>query len=139
MTNEQLIKAKECKSAEELFTLAKENNIEMTAEEAAEKFAQLHNEGELSDNELETAAGGACHKKDGRMVVTAFHSCEHYLCEKCGLPAPEGGQSIYQAGRCKCGATGGGKGSIGGAACKSCKFCSYEKAMWLCNNEENMK
>ncbi len=139
MTPDLLQKAKACKSAEELLALAKQNNHPMTAEEAAEQYAMLHNEGELSDEELSDAAGGSCHRKDGRMVVTIMHSCKHYLCKKCGLPAPEGGQSIYQDGRCRCGATGGGKGSIGGAACRTCKYCSYEKALWLCNHEENMK
>ncbi len=60
MTNELILKAKECKSAEELLALAKENGIEMTAEEAAEKFTALNNVGELSDDELENAAGGGC-------------------------------------------------------------------------------
>ncbi len=60
MTNELFEKAKECKSADELLTLAKENGIEMSADDAAEKFAALHNEGELSDDELDSAAGGGC-------------------------------------------------------------------------------
>ncbi len=60
MTPEMIAKAKECKSAEELLALAKENNIEMSAEEAAEKYALLHNDGELSDDELDSAAGGGC-------------------------------------------------------------------------------
>ncbi len=65
MTNEQMQKAKECKSAEELLALAKENGMEMSAEEAAERYAQLHNEGELSDDELDSAAGGgSCGKQD---------------------------------------------------------------------------
>ncbi len=58
MTNEMIRKAKECKSTDELLALAKENGIEMTAEEAAEKLAALNNMGELSDDELENAAGG---------------------------------------------------------------------------------
>ncbi len=60
MTNEMIQKARECKSPEELLSLAKENGIEITAEEAEEKFAQLNNEGELSDDELSGAAGGGC-------------------------------------------------------------------------------
>ncbi len=53
-------KAKECKSAEELLAFAKENGLEMTADEAKVKFAEFHNVGELSDDELDAAAGGGC-------------------------------------------------------------------------------
>ncbi len=60
MTNEQIKKAKECKSAEELLALAKENGYELTAEEAEQTYAQLHNEGEMSEDELESATGGNC-------------------------------------------------------------------------------
>ncbi len=60
MTNELIAKAKECKSPEELLALAKENNIEMTEEEAKAKFAALNSEGELSENELDSVSGGGC-------------------------------------------------------------------------------
>ena len=50
----------EAKSAEDLVALAKENGIEMTAEEAAKYFADFHKEGELSDEELSNVAGGGC-------------------------------------------------------------------------------
>ncbi len=60
MTNEMIGKAKECKSAEELLALAKENNVEMTEKQAAELFASINQEGELSDDELNSAAGGGC-------------------------------------------------------------------------------
>ena len=54
-------KAKEAKSAEELLALAKENNVEMTADEAATYFAQLNpKSGELSDDDLDAVAGGGC-------------------------------------------------------------------------------
>ena len=54
-------KAKSAKSAEELLALAKENNVEMTADEAATYFAQLNpKSGELSDDDLDNVAGGAC-------------------------------------------------------------------------------
>ena len=29
----------------------------------------------LSDEELDNVAGGGCHKKDGRLIVTTMHSC----------------------------------------------------------------
>ncbi len=68
MTNEMIQKAKECKSAEELLALAKDNNVEMTETEAAELFAKLHNEGELSDDELDGAAGGGCYSEEESIV-----------------------------------------------------------------------
>ncbi len=82
MTNEMIGKAKECKSAEELLALAKENGIDMTAEQAKAKFAELHNEGELSDDELDSAAGGACYKypDEGETVMLR----NNLSCPSCG-------------------------------------------------------
>ena len=57
-TNEQLLKAKAAKSAEELLALAKENGMEMTDDEAKKYFSDLHKEGELSDDELDNVSGG---------------------------------------------------------------------------------
>ena len=57
-TPEQITKAKAAKSAEELFALAKENGMEMTDDEAKKYFADLHKEGELSDDELDNVSGG---------------------------------------------------------------------------------
>ena len=53
-------KAKTAKSAEELLAMAKAENIELTEEQAAKAFAELNKAGELSDEELENAAGGGC-------------------------------------------------------------------------------
>lgn len=81
--NEKLLaKAKEAKTLEELTILAKENNIELTEEEATAYFNQLHPKtGELSDDELDNVAGGACHAKDGRLVVACTHLCNNYRCK----------------------------------------------------------
>ena len=57
-SNEMIEKAKTAKTAEELLAMAKAENIEMTAEEAAKYFAELHKTGELSDEELDNVAGG---------------------------------------------------------------------------------
>ena len=57
-SNERIEKAKTAKSAEELLQMAKAENIELTAEEAAKAFAELHKTGELSDDELDNVAGG---------------------------------------------------------------------------------
>ena len=75
-------KAKEAKNAKELFSLAKENGVELTEDEAAEYFAQLNKSGELSDEELDNVSGGGCYKKDGRLVVTVWSNCEEFVCKK---------------------------------------------------------
>lgn len=60
ITPELMAKAKEAKSAEELLAFAKENGVELTAEEAEQYFEQLHATGELADDELENVSGGGC-------------------------------------------------------------------------------
>ena len=57
-TDEMLEKAKTAKSAEELLEMAKAENIEISAEEAAKAFAELNKTGELSDEELDNVSGG---------------------------------------------------------------------------------
>ena len=58
ITKELFEKAKTAKSAEELLAMAKAENIEISAEEAAKAFAELNKTGELSDEELDNVAGG---------------------------------------------------------------------------------
>ena len=58
LTKEMIEKAKAAKSAEELLELAKAENIELTAEQAAKAFAKLNKSGELSDEELDNVAAG---------------------------------------------------------------------------------
>ncbi len=85
MTNEMMKKAKECKSAEELLYLAKENGIDLTEEEAAAKFAEFRSEGELSDDELDSASGGGCGDPDpkkGETWIIKKKYSEHY-CPNC--------------------------------------------------------
>ena len=57
-SKELLEKAKQAKTAEELLAMAKEENIELSAEEAEKAFARLNASGELSDEELDNVAGG---------------------------------------------------------------------------------
>jgi DNA-directed RNA polymerase subunit RPC12/RpoP len=59
-TPELIVKAKAAKSAEELFEIAKANNVEMTEEEAKTYFAQLNANGAVSDDELDAVSGGTC-------------------------------------------------------------------------------
>lgn len=133
--NQQLIKqAKAVGSPEELLALAKENNMELTEEEATAYFAQLHGKsGELSDDELDDVAGGGCHAGDGRLITTIHNVCEYYKCEHCGYTGFKYVElktdSIIAT--CKhCGLS---------AFCNSCALCSYEKGLWLCNSPNNRK
>ncbi|MBQ3004257.1 MAG: hypothetical protein IJD82_11015 [Clostridia bacterium] len=58
---EQISKAQNAKSTEELIALAKEEQIELTPEEAQMYFAQLAvPSGEMSDDELDAVSGGGC-------------------------------------------------------------------------------
>lgn len=58
LTREMMEKAKTAKSMQELLEMAKAENIELSAEEAARYFAELQKTGELSDDELDNVAGG---------------------------------------------------------------------------------
>ena len=58
ISKELLEKAKTAKSEEELLKMAKAENIELTAEQAAKAFAELNKTGELSDEELDNVVGG---------------------------------------------------------------------------------
>ena len=58
-TPKLIVKAKATKSAEELLTLAKANNVELTEEEAKTYFAQLNANDSISDDELDAVAGGS--------------------------------------------------------------------------------
>lgn len=60
ITEELLEKIKSVKSAEEMMALAKENGIEISAEDAEKYYVQLAKTGELSDDELDNVSGGAC-------------------------------------------------------------------------------
>ena len=87
MMNEEMIaKAKEANSVEELITLAKENGVELTEEDAKMYFEQLNaKKGELSDDELDAVAGGGCETKvDGKEYTVVTSPCKcftgQYLC-----------------------------------------------------------
>lgn len=126
INNELLEKAKQAKSAEEILALAKQNGMELTEEQAKAYYAQFHpTSGELSDDELDNVAGGGCHSRDGRLVVTNNYSCSNYeknfkdfeinLIEE----YPE-----YAEGQ-------------GPGWCMSCKHHTVENGLWLCNHPAN--
>ena len=125
---ELLARAKKAKTIEELTVLAGENGTELTAESARAYFDLLHpRTGELSDDELDNVAGGACYKGD-RPVVTVGHDCGFWVCKKDGND-----RKRQEAGVCVCSRCG----TL--TFCNTCKHCSYEKGLWLCNNELNQK
>ena len=57
-TPELIAKARAAKSAEELFELAKANEMKITEEDAKLYFAQLNANGAVADDELDAVAGG---------------------------------------------------------------------------------
>ncbi len=128
LNNELIAKAKEAKTPEELMAFAKENGSEMTEESAKAYFDLIHPQsGEVADDELDNVSGGGCHVNDGREIVTVCHGCTAFICEKCGGEFFE----TVLGGVCKnCGNM---------AICDHCKYCTYEKGLWLCNHECNKK
>ena len=123
MNKELLKKAKTAKSPEELIDIAKENGTELTEESAKAYFELLHPKtGEISDDELENVSGGGCHRKDGRLIVTVANSCGFWSCKKC-----ESGSNGWACKRC---------GLV--AVCDNCRYCSYQKGLWICENDANI-
>ena len=59
---ENLAKAMECKTPEELIELAKKYNIKITKEQAEAYLAELENV-ELDEKALDAVAGGICYDK----------------------------------------------------------------------------
>ena len=59
ITKEQIAKAMQCKSAEELIAFAKSEGIDITKEEAEAYLAEM-NDVELDDERLQHVAGGNC-------------------------------------------------------------------------------
>ncbi len=82
ISNELIEKAKTAKNAEELLEIAKANNVEMTAGEAATYFAQLNPQsGELDDDDLDKVAGGSCNPVKDR--DKADQNIPNITCENC--------------------------------------------------------
>ena len=127
LNKELLAKAKEAKTPEELLALAKENGMEMTEESAEAYYNLLHPQnGEVSDDELDNVAGGGCHN-GGKLVVSVMHYCDEWRCKDDGSQCDIDG-ILVNCNTCRV-----------AAYCFSCKYCSYEKGLWLCNNPVNMK
>ena len=90
LTPEMIEMAKAARSAEELLALAKENNVEMTEDEAKTYFAQLNpKSGELNDEDLDSVAGGGCSKSEVATNSDLFPEgtrvrCKNGNCRRCG-------------------------------------------------------
>ena len=100
LTPELIAKAKTAKSAEELLALAKENNVELTEDEAKTYFEQLNANSTVSDDELDAVAGGGdCFGSDDEeekkeMVVTSTK------CPKCGADLPNRQVQHFKCPKC---------------------------------------
>ena len=60
ITSEQIMKAAQCKTADELMALAKAEGVELTKAEAEAYLAELADV-ELDEAQLQKAAGGGCY------------------------------------------------------------------------------
>ena len=60
ITSEQIMKAVQCKTADELMSLAKAEGVELTKAEAEAYLAELADV-ELDEAQLQKAAGGGCY------------------------------------------------------------------------------
>ncbi len=99
--SEIISKAKEAKTPEEIVSIAKENGMEITAEEAAAYFTQLHPKcGELDDDELDNVAGGGCGGDDGWTSETAYR-IEGCTCPKGHNTWRKTADSTYQCIPCE--------------------------------------
>ena len=126
MNKELLAKAKAAKSVEELMAFAGENKMELSEESARAYFEQLHaHKGEIADEELDNVSGGGCHNGDGRLITTIMNSWTGWDCKYTEHCHPSSLQSCVSCGRDR--------------VCQECSYCSYEKGLWLCNNDRNRK
>jgi len=82
MNKELINKAKSCKTKEELLKLAKENNFELSPEEA-ELYLQEFIEGEIVDTELDNVAGGTegCSRNPYELVIYNSEEEVQYIFE----------------------------------------------------------
>lgn len=121
ITQEFLDKADAANSVEELISFAKENEIDISEEEAKMLFDKIHAEsGELSDDELEDVSGGL--RSRGKLIVTVFKCCTSWRCKECGGEI----NNKLDTHRCP-------NNKLTLVNCTNCANCTYERALWLCN------
>ena len=119
MDKELIAKAKQAKTPEELYEMAKEVGREMTEESAKD--------------ELDNVAGGGCGApKDDRMVVTPKTSCYHFSCKYDEWPRGTDMSKIssgildYYCVKC-----------YKSAYCSNCRYMVYENGKNRCNHPGN--
>lgn len=75
---EMMERAHGARSPEELLALARETGMELTEQDAEDIFGRFHKKGELSDEELDNVAGGACNTQldgDDYVMVSPQQAC----------------------------------------------------------------
>ncbi len=112
-TPEQLQLANGAGSPEELLSLAKEHDIELTPEQAEQYFEKLNKQGELEDDELESVAGGGCKPSRPEDAVDDYDTCGLWSCEFCGKSWNSASQNYRQEHLCN--------GRAMRPYCKDCK------------------
>ena len=137
MDNEMIQKAMSAGSPEELLKMALDAGMTgFTEENARAYYSLMHQSGEITDEELENAAGGC--KSNKRRVVTLGYICPvnygGWKCKdclapnnvcKCWLQPPELSRKFHASIFAWCADT-----------CSTCAWCSYESGIWYCNNPE---
>ena len=140
MTHEELIlKAKDAKNADEILLIAKENGLDVSAEDA-EMYIQMNRKsGELSDEALDSVTGGAAYTlRGGYLIVTNFHECDRWKCDSCGGTDFKYMQVASDSGWAwahKCGGhpNGCGKG------CATCQYMKYRFPFQICTHPDTRK
>ena len=127
MADETLKKAYvEAASENKLAEFLKTNGCEATEEELkAFMDSKMNKKGELSDDELDSVAGGGkCGTiyKNKRPVITVGNTCDLWRCEKCHQPKLDlGGIGYGYCAPCK---------NVG--ACTNCEYSHAEDGLLLC-------
>ena len=97
LTPELIEQAKKAESIEALLALAKENNIILTAAHAEKLFNEWHSTKELSDDELDSVAGGCGDDYDDPITCPSCGETKAYACME------KDGKTIYRCTNRLCG------------------------------------
>ena len=83
MTRDQLFQNfRNAKSPEDMLTIAKENGIELTEDNAKYYFETYFSSGALSDDELENVSGGGCKDNEAKPITPEYQKpC--FVCVDC--------------------------------------------------------
>ena len=112
---------KTAKSSKELMELAKEAGEKTTLEQAEGCNGRLHLAAkELSDEEVDCAAGGRYRTANDHKLTTMENECEFFICKSCWTQNGQG-----HTVRCP---------YEGLYTCLACRYCSYENGLWICGH-----